>query len=78
MKLEKEIRIKSEQGISDDAVMNLVSSVIAQGKISNNGNSYCYVTQFSYNGCKYMVEANSKTKSTMFYVYKVKGGKNEA
>lgn len=29
MKLEKEIRIKSEQGISDDIVMNLVSSVIA-------------------------------------------------
>lgn len=78
MKLEKEIRIKSEQGISDDAVMNLVSSVIAQGKISNDGNSYCYATQFSYNGCKYMVEANDKSKSTMFYVYKVKGGKNEA
>lgn len=78
MKLEKEIRIKSEQGISDDIVMNLVSSVIAQGKISNYGKSYCYATQLTCNGCEYMVEANSKTKSTMFYVYKVKGGKNEA
>ena len=34
MKLNKEIRIKSEEGISDDMLLRLVSSVVAQGKMS--------------------------------------------
>lgn len=72
IKLNKEIRIKSEQDIADDIVMKLVLSVITQGKISNYGKSYCYAIQLSYNGCEYMVESNDKGKSLMFYVYKVK------
>ena len=76
MKLSKEIRIKSEEDIPDDMVLSLVSSVVAQGKISNEGKSYCYATLFKVDEQNYMVKANDKGKCQMFYVYK-KGGKNE-
>lgn len=74
MKLNKEIRIKSEPDISDEVLTQLVWSVVVQGKISNEGKSYCYATMFEVNGQQYMVEANDKGKSQMFYVYKKKGG----
>ena len=74
MKLNKEIRIKSEPDISDDILLHLVSSAVSQGKISNGGGkSYCYDTLFEVNAQKYMVEANDKGKSQMFYVYKKRG-----
>lgn len=76
MKLNKEIRIKSEEDIPDDMVLSLVSSVVAQGKISNEGKSYCYAALFDVNGRQYMVKSNDKGKCQMFYVYK-KGDKNE-
>lgn len=74
MKLNKEIRIKSEEDIPDEMMLSLVSSVVAQGKISNEGKSYCYATLFEVDGQRYMVESNDKGKSQMFYVYKKKGG----
>lgn len=64
----KEIRIKYDDDISDELVSQLVWSVINQGKISNEGKSYCYVTVFKVNGMEYKVVANDKTKSRMFYV----------
>lgn len=70
MKLNKEIRIKAEEDISNGLILSLIGNVIAQGKISNNGKSYCYATLFEYDGQKYMVEANDKGKCQMFYVYK--------
>ena len=38
--------IKIEDNISDIVAINLVKEVIEQGKISNNGTSYCYLTVF--------------------------------
>lgn len=70
MRLTKEIRIKAESDIPDNVVMSLVSSVIAQGKISNERKSYCYTTIFQFDGILYRVETNSDTKSIMFYVFK--------
>ena len=64
----KEIRIKYDDDISDKLASQLVWSVITQGKISNEGKSYCYATVFNVNGTEYNVVANDKTKSTMFYV----------
>lgn len=64
----REIRIKYEEGISDHLAVQLVESVIRQGKISNDGKNYCFATSFVVNGEEYMVVANDKTKSTMFYV----------
>lgn len=66
----REIRIKYEEGISDHLAVQLVESVIRQGKISNDGKNYCFATSFTVNGDEYMVVANDKTKSTMFYVTK--------
>lgn len=63
-----EIRIKYEEGISDHLAVQLVESVIRQGKVSNDGKNYCFATSFVVNGEEYMVVANDKTKSTMFYV----------
>ena len=38
--------IKIEDNIDDLTAINLVKQVIEQGKISNNGNMYCYLTLF--------------------------------
>lgn len=64
----KEIRIKYDDDISDELASRLVLSVIHEGKISNEGKSYCYATVFNVNGMEYQVVANDKTKSAMFYV----------
>lgn len=64
----KEIRIKYDDDISDELASQLVWSVINQGKISNEGKSYCYATEFSVNGTEYTVGANDKTKAIMFYI----------
>ena len=66
----REIRIKYEEGISDHLAVQLVESVIRQGKISNEGKNYCFAKSFVVNGDEYMVVANDKTKSTMFYITK--------
>ena len=66
----KEIRIKYNHEISDELASRLVLSVIHEGKISNEGKNYCFVTVFKVDGTEYKVVANDKTKSTMFYVTK--------
>ena len=44
--------IKIEDNIDDLTAISLVKQVIEQGKISNNGNSYCYLTEMDYNEAK--------------------------
>lgn len=66
----KEIRIKYDDNISDELASQLIWSVINQGKISNEGKNYCFVTVFEVNETEYKVVANDKTKSLMFYVTK--------
>ena len=58
--------IKIEDNISDLVAISLVKEVIEQGKISNNGTSYCYLTVFG-NIC---VEATQYRKTPCFRVYK--------
>lgn len=58
--------IKIEDGIDDLTAISLVERVIAQGKISNNNNSYCYLTIFG----DMCVEARQYRKSPCFRVYK--------
>ena len=60
--------IKIEDNISDLVAINLVKEVIEQGKISNNGTSYCYLTVFG-NIC---VETQQYRKTPCFRVYKEK------
>ena len=58
--------IKIEDNISDLVAISLVKEVIEQGKISNNGTSYCYLTVFA-NIC---VETQQYRKTPCFRVYK--------
>ena len=57
--------IKIEDGIDDLTAISLVKQVIEQGKISNNGNSYCYLTVFG-NIC---IETQQYRKTPCFRVY---------
>ena len=58
--------IKIEDNIPDLVAITLVKEVIEQGKISNNGTSYCYLTVFG-NIC---VETQQYRKTPCFRVYK--------
>lgn len=58
--------IKIEDGIDDLTAISLVERVIAQGKISNNNNIYCYLTIFG----DMCVETRQYRKSPCFRVYK--------
>lgn len=59
--------IKIEDAIDDLAAISLVKLVIEKGKISNNGNSYCYLTLFG----DICVETRQYRKSPCFRVYKI-------
>ena len=58
--------IKIEDGIDDLTAISLVKLVIENGEISNNGNSYYYLTLLG-NIC---VETRLYRKSPCFRVYK--------
>ena len=58
--------IKIENNIDDLTAITLVKQVSEQGKISNNCNSYCYLTLFG----DILVETRQYRKSPCFRVYK--------
>lgn len=62
------MKIEIKDNIDDLTAINLVKQAIEQGKISNNGNSYCYLTSFG----DIFVETRQYRKSPCFRVYKSK------
>ena len=60
--------IKIEDNIDDLTAITLIKQVVKGGKISNNGNSYCYLTLFG----DILVETRQYRKSPCFRVYKNK------
>ena len=58
--------IKIVDNIDGLTAVSLVKQVIELGKISNNGNSYCYLTLFG----DMCVETRQYRKSPCFRVYK--------
>ena len=58
--------IKIEDNIDDLTAITLIKQVVEGGKISNNGNSYCYLTLFG----DILVETRQYRKSPCFRVYK--------
>lgn len=58
--------IKIEDNIDDLTAIHYVNEVIRQGKISNNGKGYCYLTLFDI----IAVETRQYRKSPCFRVYK--------
>ena len=64
--------IKIEDSIDDLTAISLVKRVIEQGKVSDNGNKYCYLTIFG----DIAVETRQYRKSPCFRVYKCQLSKN--
>ena len=58
--------IKIEDNIDDLTAVSLVKQVIERGKISNNGNSYCYLSVFD----DIVVERRQYRKTQCFRIYK--------
>ena len=58
--------IKIEGSIDDLTAVSLVKQVIEQGKISANGNSYCYLTLLG----NIFIETRQYRKLPCFRIYK--------
>jgi hypothetical protein len=64
------IIIQNQSELIDIDVIGLVYKVIATGRISENGKSYCYATTFKLKKNKYVVYANSTIDKTNFTIEK--------
>ena len=62
--------IKIEDNIDDLTAISLVKQIIEQGKVSGNGNSYCYLSVFKMTDDIIVVETRQYRKSPCFMVYK--------
>ena len=63
------IIIKNQTDIDDISVLTLVQRVIKDGRISNNGTQYCYLTSFEIKSKEYHVVTNLRKCSDVFTVY---------
>ena len=64
------IHIDIRHDISPTIALECVRQVIAQGKLSANGKSYCYATTFDTNEGEVWVATRPYRKSNCFLVYK--------
>ena len=62
------IIVNNRSDLSDYEAMELVMMVLANGRISNDGKQYCYLTAFRSQ--KYHVVSDLRKKSDSFIVYK--------
>ena len=60
------IIIENRTDKPDSHIVRLVASVIENGRVSNNGKQYCYVTAFS-NGVSIASELNKKSDRFIAY-----------
>ena len=58
----KNIFIRNDTELADEICLKMTQKVVGMGKISGNGDCYCYATAFDVNGEKYVVGCN-KTKT---------------
>lgn len=64
------IHIDIRNDISQTVALECVKQVIEQGKISNDGKSYCYLTTFKYGDEEIWVHPRPYRKTDCFLVYK--------
>ena len=64
------IHIDIRHNISPIIALECVRQVIAQGKISADGKSYCYATTFATDEGEVCVENRPYRKSDCFLIYK--------
>ena len=69
------IIIDNRTDLDWETVFDVVMSVIKNGRISNDGKQYCYLSTFnidsSSGGSQYAVATDVNKKSDRFVVYKV-------
>jgi hypothetical protein len=58
-----------EKPVTELEAVNALRSVIVQGKISDNGNSYCYAARFA-GGYMVVTRGTQTNGTTTFRVYK--------
>lgn len=66
------IIVDIKDGISPSTALLLVERVIREGRVSNYGKSYCYVTSFQVGNDEIIVAVNPYRKSDCFVVHKSK------
>ena len=62
--------IKNNSDISDITVLTLIQEVIKNGRISNNGKQYCYLTSFDIDNQEYHIVTDLNKCSDVFIFYK--------
>lgn len=60
--------IDNRTELTDLEAVTLVSRVIAQGRISNNGEQYCYGTRITIEDKEYMIWTDLNKKSDRFVI----------
>lgn len=63
------IIINNKSELPDTVAMDLVSRVIAAGRVSNNDKQYCYLTCFHLDNVQYDVATDLRKGSDSFVVY---------
>ena len=63
------IIIKNQSEIDDISVLTLVQRVIKNGRISNNGKQYCYLTSFEIEKKEYHIVTDLRKCSDVFTFY---------
>lgn len=63
------IIINNRSELSDSTVMEMIMSVIKNGRISNDGKQYCYLSTFIIQGKEYDVATDLRKGSDSFTVY---------
>jgi hypothetical protein len=61
--------INNESSLSDSEVLEVIASVISQGRISDDGLSYCYLTILVRGDKEYGVRATLNKVSDSFTVW---------
>ncbi len=65
------IIIKNQTEMDDISVLTLVQRVIKNGRISNNGKQYCYLTSFEIENKEYHIVTDLRKCSDVFTFYAV-------
>lgn len=66
------IEIDIRDGIAPEVALVCVEKVVREGRISNDGKSYCWVTTFSVGGEKMAVITRNYRKNDCFIVKREK------
>lgn len=62
--------IDNKTDLTDFEAVTLVSKIINQSRISNEGKQYCYITRIAFKDEDYMVCTDLNKRSDRFIIYK--------